>query len=151
MDAKRLLVAIDGSPAADAAVDAAVELAAAMGARLLLVHADSHLAEQLFDENRDGPSQDEITARDPVLADAARRATDRGVGFDLELVAASGHSADLAADIAGIADGIDAAMIVVGSRGRGTVAGAVLGSLSHALIGEASRPVLVVHAPGAGS
>jgi nucleotide-binding universal stress UspA family protein len=151
VDEKRLLVATDGSPAAAAAVDTAVELAAGMNARLRFVHADSHLAEQLFAENRDGPSPDEIAARDPVLADAARRAMDGGVVFDLELIAASGHSADLAADIAGIADGIDAAMIVVGSRGRGTVAGAVLGSLSHALIGEASRPVLIVHAREDGS
>jgi nucleotide-binding universal stress UspA family protein len=151
VDAKKLLVATDGSPAAEAAVDAAARLAAAMGARLLLVHADSHLAAQLYDENRDGPSPEEITARDPVLADPARRAADHRVEFDLELIAASGHSADLAADIAGVADGIDAALIVVGSRGRGTVAGAVLGSLSHALIGEASRPVLIVHAAGSGS
>lgn len=146
-DAKRLLVAIDGSPAAVAAVDEAVELAAAMGARLLFVHADSDLAEQLFDENREGSTPEQIAERDPVLADAARRATDAGVGFDLELIAAAHRSADLAADVAGIADGIDAAIVVVGSRGRGTVTGAVLGSLSHDLIAETSRPVLVVHAP----
>jgi nucleotide-binding universal stress UspA family protein len=151
LDGRRLLVAIDGSPAADAAIDAAVDVATAMGASLLFVHADSHLAEQLYDENRDGPSPEEIAARDPVLAAASRHAGDHGVAFDLELIAASTHSADLAADIAGIADGIDAAMIVVGSRGRGTVTGAVLGSLSHALLGETGRPVLIVHAPGTGS
>jgi len=47
-DPKQLLVAVDGSPAATAAVDVAVELAAAMGATLLFVHATSKVAEALY-------------------------------------------------------------------------------------------------------
>lgn len=60
---------------------------------------------------------------------------------------ARGSSAELAVDIAGIADGLGASMIVVGSRGRDSVAGVVLGSTSHNLIKWAAVPVLVVHAP----
>ena len=40
----------------------------------------------------------------------------------------------------------DAELLVVGSHGRGTVRAALLGSTSHALVGEAPCPVVVVHA-----
>jgi nucleotide-binding universal stress UspA family protein len=147
MEKRTLLVATDGSPAATAAAAEAVALASALGARLVFVHASSPLAEDLFDEDpMDGPSQERILARDPVLAEATRRADEQEVECEVEVISAVRGSADLAADIAGIASGRDASMIVTGSRGRGTVAGAVLGSLSHNLIKEATVPVLVVHA-----
>jgi nucleotide-binding universal stress UspA family protein len=147
--APKLLVAVDGSPAASAAIDAALDLASAMGAPVLFVHAASPLAEDLFAEgsNDDAPTADTIAARDPVLADARGRAGERGVEADVHLVAHEGHSPDLAAQISGIAAGSGATMIVTGSRGRGALAGAVLGSVSHNLIKHATVPVLVVHAP----
>ena len=43
----------------------------------------------------------------------------------------------------------NAPLIVVGSRGLGAVAGAVLGSVSTAIIHRADRPVLVVPTPSA--
>ena len=146
MAERTLLVATDGSPAATAAVTRALELALAMQARVRFVHASSPVAEELFDRYpNDGPTQDQIIARDPILADAAERAADKGVESEVELISAS-SDANLAAEIAGIASGIEATMIVTGSRGRGTVAGAVLGSVSHNLISEAAVPVLIVHA-----
>jgi nucleotide-binding universal stress UspA family protein len=42
------------------------------------------------------------------------------------------------------ADSIDADMIVVGSRGHGRLASALLGSVSRAILREARRPVLVI-------
>ena len=81
-----------------------------------------------------------------MLAEATRRADEQDVEREVEVISGASGSAELAADIAGIATGRDASMIVTGSRGRGTVAGAVLGSLSHNLIKEATVPVLVVHA-----
>lgn len=41
----------------------------------------------------------------------------------------------------------DAELLVVGSRGRGTVRAALLGSTSHALVREAPCPVVVVPPP----
>jgi nucleotide-binding universal stress UspA family protein len=46
-------------------------------------------------------------------------------------------------EIVAFADVIDADLIVVGSRGHGTVASAVLGSVSRGVLREARRPVLV--------
>ena len=146
-----ILAVIDGSPAAVAAVDEAVKLAAAMDASVQFVHADSALAEALFDANPEtGPSSGEIVARDSVLNDALTRAQARGVAADVKVISnAQEDEADLAASIAGMAEGLGATMIVVGSRGRGPIVAGVLGSVSHNLIKFARVPVLVVNAPSA--
>ena len=145
---KSILIAIDGSPAAHAAVAAGLEVALAMQASVSFVHA-SPLARKLFDlYPMDGPPIDKILERDDVLRDAMEQAKQQSVDAEPRLIAREGSSADLAADLAGMATGLEASMIVVGSRGRGLVAGEVLGSVSHNLIKWATVPILIVHAPG---
>ena len=46
--------------------------------------------------------------------------------------------------IVALADKKNADMIVLGCRGRNLVASAILGSVSHGVLHEAKRPVLVV-------
>src|SRR5579872_3148074 len=145
MKGKVILVAVDASAAAQQAVKVALELASGLDSPLRLVHADSHLARELFAEHPDeGPTRQEIAAADAVLAAAAALADAAAIHADLELIAED-SGADLAAALAGIANGIDAGLIVVGSRGHGALAGTVLGSVSHNLIRYATRPVVVVH------
>lgn len=52
----------------------------------------------------------------------------------------------MAANLAGLAESVDAEMIVVGNRGRREIAEVVLGSVSHELLRISTCPVLVVHA-----
>ena len=139
-----ILVATDGSPAARAAAEVGVALATGKPSSVTFVHASSGIKERLFAENRltrDPPEK--VTAADDVLREAAELARANGIEPRLELIGEQGAQA-VADGILGVADALRADVIVVGSRGRGAVASAVLGSVSTEVLHRASVPVLVV-------
>lgn len=144
------MVAVDGSPAAEQAVAVALDLASAQTAKVVFVHY-SPIAATLLEAAPDrGPSPEGIEAADSVLGAAAKKGRERGIAFELEILDERGTS-DIAASLAGIAEARGASLVVVGSRGRGPIAGAVLGSVSYGLLSLSRVPVLVAHAAGAGS
>ena len=69
------------------------------------------------------------------------RAENEGLTVELALV-----DDDPADALVGLAAG--AALLVVGSRGLGSFRGMLLGSVSHAVLREATVPVIVVHDNG---
>jgi nucleotide-binding universal stress UspA family protein len=142
---RRLVIGVDGSPAANRAVEVGLELAVGSGADVVFMHF-SPLAESLFREDpENGPSQQRIAEADPVLKQAAETARARGVRAELDLEAERGKG-NIAAALAGVAEGKDADFIVVGTRGHGEILSAVLGSVSHELLMISRLPVVVVHA-----
>lgn len=135
-----ILLAVDGSDAALGAARAAAALAAATGGsiRVLTVHhepADS-LGEPLYSASLDR-SLDEAEEHLSAAVAAIRAAggpeptTDRLVGHPAEAI--------LSAAAAGRHD-----VIVLGNRGRGRVAAALLGSVSTAVASRAKIPVLII-------
>jgi nucleotide-binding universal stress UspA family protein len=67
----------------------------------------------------------------------------RAAGFDAEPRAVS-SSGPFFASLLDVAAELDACVIVAGSRGRSSLAAAVLGSVSTGILHHAGRPVLIV-------
>jgi nucleotide-binding universal stress UspA family protein len=120
---KRFLIATDGSPSADEAVELGLGLAVEQEAEVRFV--------------RVVPSPPLASDSEPLDA-ALARARDLGVGAE-KMVLVGDPVDEIVAD----ADSQNVDLIVVGSRGRGAVAGALLGSVSIGVLHEAMRPVLV--------
>jgi nucleotide-binding universal stress UspA family protein len=86
------------------------------------------------------PIPEELAKRRGIALDeAAALAAEHGVPVTFEVIA--GVPAD---EIVAYADNHDVDLTVVGSRGRGAVASALLGSVSQAVLHESRRPVLIV-------
>ena len=141
-----IVCGVDGSADSQAAAKVAAQLADRLGSTLILAHvvelahtpfAAAHplagmagpmmMAEEA-DSKEEGARLLERVAVDAGLADAERRM-------------AIGYPAERLADLA---DEEDAHLIVVGSRGRGALKAAFLGSVSYNLVGVARCSVLIV-------
>ena len=133
----KVVVGVDGSADARAALDWAIaHVVTCGGSQVTLVHAWSMpttggmVSVERFNVLRDIATN--------VLADADRMAQ-RANGVTVTTHLEYGPAADA---ILRHAD--DAAMIVVGSRGRGPVSGLLLGSVSRAVVTRAGAPVAVL-------
>ncbi|GHJ36896.1 universal stress protein [Streptomyces sp. TS71-3] len=124
-----VVVGTDGSPAACAAVDWAADEAAARGLPLRVVHA----AVWAHFESAGRPLADRVTQEAGVRA-RSRRPSGAVVTEVL-----------LRDPVPALLDeGESAALLVLGSRALGPVAGALLGSVSLPVMGRAPCPVVVV-------
>jgi nucleotide-binding universal stress UspA family protein len=137
----RILIATDGSPGAREAVEYGLGLAQSQGAEVQLLGVIAPTDWTRLDRGSTvRPLPEELRIRRAVgLDDAAELATAYGVRVTYEVVAGI-PSEEIVAE----ADRIDADLIIVGSRGRGPVASALLGSVSRAVLHASDRPVLIV-------
>jgi nucleotide-binding universal stress UspA family protein len=142
MDERPMLICYDGSEDATRAIDKAAELLGERPAVVVDV-APPLTAEEAYAT---------IAAVTPMfeeqnVAEAAAVA-EQGAAHARALGLAARPRADLAAPtwegIVAVADDIDAAVIVIGSRGLTGVREAFEGSLSHQVAEHAGRPVLIV-------
>ena len=138
----RFLIATDGSPAAEAAVQAGVQLADEQkgGVVFLRVLEATDVIAPAFGPIVVNPVELGKPEDDDVLSAAADVARVHGVPFELKLVAGFDYETILAT-----ADEIDAELIVVGSNRHGALGTTFFGSVSKELLKRARRPVLVVH------
>lgn len=129
---KRILIATDGSPASAEALELGIELAGEQSTPVTIVHVIP------VNELHHGPAF-ENPEQDEILGDAAAKARAGGVEPELKLL-----SGDAAQEISWLADNVDADLVVIGSRGLGRVHGALLGSVSRAVLADCKRPVVIV-------
>ncbi|WP_250557272.1 universal stress protein [Pseudonocardia lacus] len=140
-----VVVGVDGTPTDESAVAFAFAAAAARRVPLLAVHAFGDL---LLDPQVAALVDWEALAEDAgaVLADRLRPWTEKFPDLDVRQVVAHGSAARVLVE-----KSEEAQLVVMGSRGRGTLAGLVLGSVGHAVLHRSHCPVAVVRpdaAPG---
>jgi nucleotide-binding universal stress UspA family protein len=147
--AETIVVGVDGSETSDRAVDWAAEQARLEGRDLTLVHATGAVgAAALLWLDQAGVDSDvalDGIRRDgeDLLAAAAERVAAVAPDVRVRGVVAELDPRDALLEVAE-----DAAMVVVGSRGRGPVRSLLLGSVAHALSRDPHCPVVVLRPVG---
>ena len=146
--AGKIVVGVDGSAQSAAALRWAAEEATLRSAPLEIVHAwsfvpvatpaDSGLVPMAWTDNVE-------------LLDVTRQAAEDAAAAQVEEVLGADHGATVSVVEGGPAEALldaakDADLVVVGNRGRGNLAAALLGSTSAKVADSAPCPVVVVRA-----
>jgi len=138
-----ILVAVDGSADADAALAHAIDLAESEHTRLTLMTAVTEVpptAYLIAGEEAGHLSESVHRQAEAVIRQARER-----VPADLPVTTVLSEQPIRVALIRQLKKG-DYDLVVMGSRGRGAVRAALLGSASHYVLHHSPVPVLIVHA-----
>lgn len=137
---------MDGSPSSQAALAYAARTAQDASAPLIVVTAWNFLLQNTWVGidtqvviDRDGLLQADRKAAQEVLDAAVER-----IRTEFSDVQVTGSLVDAAPAAALLDAGANAGLIVVGNRGHGPIMSFLLGSVSHAVVYAATRPVAVV-------
>ncbi len=139
-----ILVAIDGSDAAGRALDEAIALARALGSALRIVYvADARVPDESLTYAPPAQlAEDFRVDTEAVLPRAVERARAQGVAADGTVWRDPAHR--VAVQVLDEARRTGAALIVMGTHGRGGLVRVALGSDAEAVLREAPVPVLLV-------
>ena len=153
----KILLATDGSSEAELATQTAVDLAQMSNSELHVIHVvDESSSGLLF--YPESTTLEGVEMPDPILEeDLERRFEQRGrelLDAEVERVRSAGGTVaqahlmigEAAREIVHLAEDLGAGLIVMGSRGRGGIRRALMGSASDSVIRHAHCPVLVVRA-----
>ncbi|MGW2744074.1 universal stress protein [Streptomyces sp. NPDC001450] len=139
MSSAPVIAAVDGSEDSLRALEWAVDAARRRAAPLRVVHVRQYAAWGQADVLVAGPPD---TQGDPVLDEVRDLLRDRADAQTVEYVALEGVPGAVLPEL-----GVDAQLLVLGSRGRGGFASLLLGSNSLAAARDAECPVVVVPRP----
>ncbi len=143
---KRIVVPYDGSKGAAKALETAVGLQKLCDGELLLLTIYRH--HSYVEASLSMVRVEEPENLDDVLRGHAKQVVEHGKAEAAKLgskkVRGFVRNGPVARGIVAFADEHDADLIVLGSRGLGSIEGYLLGSVSHKVTGLAEIPVLVV-------
>jgi nucleotide-binding universal stress UspA family protein len=139
--AGEIVLGYDGQPGSVAALTTATAIAAAFQRPLVIVfgHRPAAIGGEVSDLGKAVRSLG-VTLTDEAVAKVSDQ--DGSVDVQVEIVDLRPADAVLAA-----ADEHDALAIVVGTTGRGPIAGSLLGSVTYQVVHRSTRPVVVVPGP----
>jgi nucleotide-binding universal stress UspA family protein len=148
----RILVTLDGSEFAEAALGVAAGLADDVGGELILLHVREHpeaafpsdyaSLSEIHRERKDAAGQ--RTAIVDYLAGAADRVARAWPDINIRVEERPGDPAD---EVVAATEALDVAVVVMGTHGRTGLARAVMGSVSGVVLQHGSTPLVLVH-PG---
>jgi nucleotide-binding universal stress UspA family protein len=150
----KVLLATDGSEEAELAARSAAELADKIGSELHVVHVFG--ISPWYPAYPEATGFDGVELEDPVLEEDLQRISEQRARELLDAEAeklrsvggtpAQTHLVEggVPQEIVGLAEEIGAGLVVVGSRGRGGIRRALMGSVSDSVVRHAHCPVLVV-------
>jgi nucleotide-binding universal stress UspA family protein len=138
LNTKEIVIATDGSAGAYVAVEQGVWLAKMLDAKVTFVAVARAPFPVLGDPYYQRALTADLAKARTAIADAILAAKERRVPYETEILEGSP-----AEKILEVARTHEAELIVIGSRGRGGVTGALLGSVSSDVVHRSDRPVLV--------
>ena len=143
---KRILVAVDGSPTSELALQTAIRLATALQAQLRIVHAAdiANINQDAEFPNRSRMAESIIKNGQDILSSAEASAVSAGVAAETMLITIDTLKKRIPEFIAEYAETWPADLIVIGTHGRRGLARLVLGSVAEGVARVASKPVLLV-------
>jgi nucleotide-binding universal stress UspA family protein len=135
-----IVVGTDGSKGSEAALSEGFDLAKRLDANVLVVAVAARVSDVLGGSVYKDKVSEHLNRARAALDAASAMAEEAGVEAEFEVF--EGNAAE---EIAKIAEGRDADLVVVGTRGHGGIAGSLLGSVSADVVRRSKRPVVVVH------
>lgn len=151
MDARKIMVAVDGSEQSDKALDFACDLSRSKSAALIIAHVQTeHGAPIVPDELKRYNELEHVKITEQeilqkmsndILHAAQKHARESGVAQS-QTVLCEGDPAD---SLVALAAGEEADVLVLGSRGVSDLDGLLFGSTSHEVEHKAGCTVIVVH------
>jgi nucleotide-binding universal stress UspA family protein len=142
---RHIVVALDGSPGADYAFNAAIDLARVEGAELLAISVAEGVPQYAgtVDEVQDFVDRSEAYFGE---IQAAAKARARALAIDLRVATLTGHAAQRIVDFA---QSERADLLVIGHSGHSAAWGPFMGTTADKIVRHAPCSVLVVRTPEA--